>query len=461
MQAENKMAVTPIGKLICQMSAPPLISMFLQYSYNLIDSIFVAKLGENALTAVSLSFPITTLMNAASIWIGVGVNVLIAGYLGGKAQDKADSVVTHGILLSFVVGALLNILVLLIMKPYFRAFTGNEEIYKLSIAYMGLCSLMQIPNMVHIAIQKMIQATGNMVAPMWFQIAGVVVNFILNPILIFGIGAFPALGICGSALATVAGYMVSMILAFALLLGTKQKVHFQIKGFRLQKQIIGRIFAFGLPSFIMNALSSFMVTFVNLFLAAYSATAIAFFGAYFKIQQLIVMTVNGLIQGCLPVMSFNYGAKNRERLNLAFRYGTILVSIMMIIGTIVVTVYPSQILKLFAASDEMCSFGISAMRIMAVSYLFCGISTMISTYFQATGNVLSSIGIQLCRQLILFVPAMWCLDKVFQMNGIWYAFPVTEGITLIFALVLMVLGGYSNNHSIFKILTEQFKQEKS
>ena len=461
MQAENKMAVMPIGKLICQMSAPPLISMFLQYSYNLIDSIFVAKLGENALTAVSLSFPITTLMNAASIWIGVGVNVLIAGYLGGKVQDKADSVVTHGILLSFVVGALLNILVLLIMKPYFRAFTGNEEIYKLSIAYMGLCSLMQIPNMVHIAIQKMIQATGNMVAPMWFQIAGVVVNFILNPILIFGIGAFPALGICGSALATVAGYMVSMILAFALLLGTKQKVHFQIKGFRLQKQIIGRIFAFGLPSFIMNALSSFMVTFVNLFLAAYSATAIAFFGAYFKIQQLIVMTVNGLIQGCLPVMSFNYGAGNRERLNLAFRYGTILVSIMMIIGTIVVTVYPSQILKLFAASDEMCSFGISAMRIMAVSYLFCGISTMISTYFQATGNVLSSIGIQLCRQLILFVPAMWCLDKVFQMNGIWYAFPVTEGITLIFALVLMVLGGYSNNHSIFKILTEQFKQEKS
>ena len=457
MQAENKMAVTPIGKLICQMSAPPLISMFLQYSYNLIDSIFVAKLGENALTAVSLSFPITTLMNAASIWIGVGVNVLIAGYLGGKAQDKADSVVTHGILLSFVVGALLNILVLLIMKPYFRAFTGNEEIYKLSIAYMGLCSLMQIPNMVHIAIQKMIQATGNMVAPMWFQIAGVVVNFILNPILIFGIGAFPALGICGSALATVAGYMVSMILAFALLLGTKQKVHFQIKGFRLQKQIIGRIFAFGLPSFIMNALSSFMVTFVNLFLAAYSATAIAFFGAYFKIQQLIVMTVNGLIQGCLPVMSFNYGAGNRERLNLALRYGTILVSIMMIIGTIVVIVYPSQILKLFAASDEMCSFGISAMRIMAVSYLFCGISTMISTYFQATEKVLSSIGIQLCRQLIFLVPALWCLDKLFQMNGIWYAFPVTEGITLIFAIVLIVLGCYCNNHSIFKILTDRFK----
>ena len=177
MQTNNKMAVAPVGKLIWQMSIPPLISMFLQYSYNLIDSAFVARLSENALTAVSLSFPITTLMNAASIWIGVGVNVLIAGYLGQKKQDEANTTVTHGLLLAFGIGALLNLLSFLIMKPYFRAFTNNEEIYQLSIAYMGVCSFMQIPNMVHIAIQKMIQATGNMIAPMWFQIAGVVVNF--------------------------------------------------------------------------------------------------------------------------------------------------------------------------------------------------------------------------------------------------------------------------------------------
>ena len=176
MQTNNKMAVAPVGKLIWQMSIPPLISMFLQYSYNLIDSAFVARLSENALTAVSLSFPITTLMNAASIWIGVGVNVLIAGYLGQKKQDEANTTVTHGLLLAFGIGALLNLLSLLIMKPYFRTFTNNEEIYQLSIAYMSVCSFMQIPNMVHIAIQKMIQATGNMVAPMWFQIAGGLVS---------------------------------------------------------------------------------------------------------------------------------------------------------------------------------------------------------------------------------------------------------------------------------------------
>ena len=314
---------------------------------------------------------------------------------------------------------------------------NNEEIYQLSIAYMSVCSFMQIPNMVHIAIQKMIQATGNMVAPMWFQIAGVVVNFVFDPILIFGIGIFPAMGIRGAAVATVAGYLLSMILAFALLLGKKQKVQVKIKDFHLKKQMIYRIFAFGLPSFIMNALSSFVVTFVNLFLVAYSDTAIAFFGAYFKVQQLIVMTVNGLIQGCLPVMRFNYGAGNSERLHSAFRYGTVLVTGMMILGTLAVLLFPAQILGLFMASEAMRSFGISAMRIMAASYLFCGLSTMISTYFQATEKVGSSMAIQLCRQMLFLVPALWCLDKLFQLNGIWLAFPVAETATLLVALVMM------------------------
>ena len=234
-----------------------------------------------------------------------------------------------------------------------------------------------------------------------------------------------------------AGYLLSLILAFALLLGKKQKVQVKIKGFHLKKQMIYRIFAFGLPSFIMNALSSFVVTFVNLFLVAYSDTAIAFFGAYFKVQQLIVMTVNGLIQGCLPVMRFNYGAGNSERLHSAFRYGTVLVTGMMILGTLAVLLFPAQILGLFTASEAMRSFGISAMRIMAASYLFCGLSTMISTYFQTTEKVGSSMAIQLCRQMLFLVPALWCLDKLFQLNGIWLAFPVAETATLLVALVMM------------------------
>ena len=187
----------------------------------------------------------------------------------------------------------------------------------------------------------------------------------------------------------------------------------------------------------MNALSSFMVTFVNLFLVAYSDTAIAFFGAYFKVQQLIVMTVNGLIQGCLPVMRFNYGAGSSERLHSAFRYGTALVTGMMILGTLAVILFPAQILGLFTASEAMRSFGISAMRIMATSYLFCGLSTMISTYFQATEKVGSSMAIQLCRQLLFLIPSLWCLDKWFHLNGIWLAFPVAETGTLLVALIMM------------------------
>ena len=437
MSNENRMATEPIGRLLLQMSLPPLFSMFLQYSYNLADSAFVARLSEDALTAVSLSFPLTTLMNAVSIWIGVGVNILISGYLGQKKQEKANDTVTLGLLLSFAVGAAINLAAFLILPAYFKAFTSDASIYSLSIAYMSVCAFMQVPNMVHIAIQKMIQATGNMIGPMWFQIAGVVFNFIFDPLLIFGIGPFPTMGIRGAAVATVGGYTLSMLLAFAMLLCTKQKIRIRIKGFCWEWTAVRRVFALGLPSFIMNALSAFMVTIVNLFLAAYSATAIAFFGAYFKIQQLIVMTVNGLIQGCLPIMRFSYGAGNSRRLNLAFRDGTLLVVWMMALGTAAIAVFPAQILGLFTASAEMQEYGVTAMRIMAVGYVFCGLSTMVSTYLQATEQVFVSMLLQMMRQFALLVPVMWLLERQLGIIGIWLSFPVAEVTTFLAAVLLM------------------------
>lgn len=399
MMAENKMAVLPVGKLIFEMSLPPLFSMFLQYSYNLLDSAFVARLSENALTAVSLSFPITTLMNAVSIWIGVGINVLIAGHLGKREQEEANKTVTLGLILSFLVGIILNITVLLIISPYFKSFTENNDIYTLCMEYMGVCSFMQIPNMVHIVIQKMIQATGNMIEPMLFQLIGVITNFIFDPLLIFGIGFFPAMGIKGAATATVLGYSVSMVLAFIMFLKAKHKIALKTVRFRFEWSIVQKIIILGLSSFIMNALNAFTVTIVNLFLVAYSDTSIAFFGAYFKIQQLIIMTINGLIQGCLPIMRFNYGAGNLKRLQSVFRYSTILVTSLMMFGTLIIMLFPTQILSLFMASEKMRSYGIMAMRIMATGYLFCGLSTMISTYMQAIERMLPSIMIQIFRQM--------------------------------------------------------------
>lgn len=257
--------------------------MFLQYSYNLVDSMFVAKINEQALAAVSLSFPITTLMNALSVWIGVGVNVLIAGYLGQNKSEKANSAATLGLLLSVIVGTAVNIAVLFIIKPYYAAFTQNSEIFEYGLTYMKICAFMQLPNMVHIAIQKMLQATGNMITPMWFQIAGVIFNFIFDPLLIFGIGTFPEMGIAGAALATVLGYTLSMLIALIQLFFTKQKVRPMLKSYHFELQMLGQLISYGLPSFIMNALGSFMVNFVNIFLVQYSDTAVAFFGAYFAV----------------------------------------------------------------------------------------------------------------------------------------------------------------------------------
>lgn len=433
MGPENKMAYKPINKLILQMSAPPLISMFLQYSYNLVDSMFVAMINEQALAAVSLSFPITTLMNALSIWIGVGVNVLIAGYLGQNKQEKANSAVTLGLILSVLIGVIVTIVAIFTTKPYYAAFTTNDAIFEYGLSYMKICAFMQIPNMVHIAIQKMLQATGNMLAPMWFQIAGVLFNFVFDPLLIFGIGPFPEMGIAGAALATVLGYTLSMFIALIQLFFTKQKVKPLLKGYHFEPQMIRMLFSYGLPSFIMNALGSFMVNFVNVFLVKYSDTAVAFFGAYFKVQQLIVMTVNGLIQGCLPIMRFNFRANNEERLRQTYKTGTLIATIMMLAGMFLLLFLPGEILSLFSASEKMRTLGIPAMRIMSLGFVFSGLSTMIATYEQATDKVIPSMTIQLLRQGILLIPLMWLMNHIFNIYGIWIAFPVTEVLVCILA----------------------------
>lgn len=437
MEAYNKMEYESINRLIFKMCLPPMLSMFLQYSYNMIDSMFVACINEQALAAVSLSFPITNLMNSLSVWIGVGINVLIAGYLGQKRQDKANFVVSMGLILSISVGIIVNIIVLLTMKPYYSAFTENNRIFEYGCMYMQICAFMQVPNMVHIAVQKMLQGTGNMISPMWFQIAGVVFNLVFDPLLIFGIGPFSEMGIKGAALATVLGYVLSMLISLYVLIFTKQKVKLKIKGFVFDFQMLKNIFGYGLPSFAMNVLSSLMITFVNMFLVTYSDTVVAFFGAYFKVQQLIFMSVNGLIQGCLPIMRYNYGAKNTDRVNQTYRSGTVIAVVIMVISTILLLLFPRQILLLFSASETMCSIGVPAIRIMALSYCFGGVSTMIATYVQAIGKIVPSMIIQILRQGILLFPLMWLLNSNFNLMGIWWSFPLTEVIVFIIAVIIV------------------------
>ena len=424
--ASDKMGSAPIPSLVWQMSLPPLVSMLIQYSYNLVDSMFVAQVSEQALAAVSLSFPITTLMNALSIWVGVGANVLIAGYLGQGDRRRANEATTLALLVSVALGIASNAVVLLTMRPYYALFTQSQEIFEYGLAFMGVCAFMQVPNMVHIAVQKSLQATGNMIVPMWFQIAGVALNFALNPLLVFGIGPFPRMGVVGSALATVSGYALSMVIALALLFSGGQGVRPVPRGFRPSARMVGQVFSYGLPSFVMNALGSFMVYCANLFLVAYSDMAVAFFGAYFKVQQLVVMTTNGLVQGALPIMRYNFKAGRAERLAKAFRVSLAAAVAMMLAGTLLVGGLPGPILSLFAASDRMRALGEGAMRVMALGFVFNGVSTMVATYDQATDRVARSMAIQLLRQGLLLVPVMWGLDLAVGIVGIWLAFPVTE-----------------------------------
>lgn len=435
-ETENKMGTKPIVPLIISMSLPPVASMFMQFTYNFVDCMFVAWLSEDALTAVSLAFPITTLLLAISIGLGVGNNALIARALGAKNQDLADSIVTHSLILSFVVSVALNILVLLAVKPFYAAFTDDPVIYQLGLDYTNIVVFMVVGNMVHIAIQKNIQATGNMISPMLFQMAGVLLNFILDPILIFGLLGAPKLGVKGAAIATVAGYFFSMFLAFYVLIFTKQKVKIKTKGFKLDWKIFSDIIITGFPSLIMNALGAFMVLFANMFLAAYSMTAVAFMGAYFKVQQVVVMTVNGLIQGCLPIMAFNYGAKKRDRLVATLKSGLIIGFLMMGLGTVVLWIFPSQALRLFMASDEMLSFGIPALKIMSSSFAVSAFGFMFASFFQAIGRVDYSLLINLLRQLVILVPMMWLLSQFIYMDGIWWSYPIAEVVTAIVAVVL-------------------------
>ena len=387
----NKMETKPMLPLIVTMSVPPLISMFLQYTYNFVDCMFVSWISEDALTAVSLAFPITTLMIAMSIGTGVGVNVLIARYLGQKNQDMANSVVSNGIILSAACGVIVTIVVLLIMKPFFASFTEDPAIYDMAVDYMRICAFMEVSSMVHICIQKVLQGTGNMIAPMWFQIAGVLLNFVLDPLLIFGVWIFPEMGVEGAAVSTVCGYTFSMILAFYVLIFRKQKVKIKTKGFKLDFKIFKEIFVIGFPSFLMNALGAFMTYFTNLFLVLYSTTAVAFFGAYFKLQQVVIMTLNGLVQGCIPIMSYNYGAKNEKRLTQTFQYGNTIGILLTGVSIIILCLFPSQVLTAFNASEEMLSFGVPALRIMCISYVFAAIATMVASFMQSTKRVKFSL----------------------------------------------------------------------
>lgn len=434
---ENKMGTAPIFKLILSMSAPAMLSMLVYAMYNIVDSFFVAKISEDALTAVSYAFPIQTLMIAVATGTGIGINSLVSRRLGAKNLDDANKAASHGVLLALFSYILFAVFGIFFTKAFFEFFTNDPVIVKMGIEYASIVTICSLPLFISINIQKTLQATGNMVLPMICEMSGAVTNIILDPIFIFGFGFIPSMGIMGAAIATVLGQLVEMILSVFVILKKDHIVKINFKNFKLDGKTVKDIYSVGFPSIIMQAISSVMVVFMNTILAGFTQTAVAVFGVYYKLQSFIFMPVFGLTSGIMPIMGYNYGARKKKRLISTLKIGTIIAFFIMLIGFLIFWIFTEQMLSIFEASDTMIKIGVPALRIISLCFMPAAIGITFSTAFQALGKgVYSLIGSAL-RQLVVLVPAAFLLANL-SLEAVWYAFPISDGISLFVSIVLFI-----------------------
>lgn len=425
---ENKMGAKPVLPLLLSMAFPPMLSMLIQSLYNIVDSMFVARYSEDALTAVSLAFPLQTLIVACSVGIGVGVNSYIARKLGEQSQEEADSAVVHGLLMSAAASVLFVAIGAVGIGPFFRMFTDDGQILRDGLAYARICVGFCFGSFIHICIEKIFQATGKMVFPMALQAIGAIINIILDPILIFGYFGFPSMGITGAAIATVIGQLAAMSLSFLVLVAVPHDVKLRFKGFRFRGGIVRQILAVAIPNACMNALGSVLVMGLNAILIGFSTTAVSLFGIYYKLQTFVFMPASGLSQGAMPIMGYNYGARSRKRLLDCLKFSIGICFLIMGAGFLLFEGAPGVLLSLFHANEEMMQIGIPALRIIAVSFLPASVGFILPTMFQAMGRGMDSLAVFLLRQLIITLPLAYLLHGPFGLNGIWVSFIAAEGI---------------------------------
>lgn len=430
------MGSQPVFPLLLSMAAPAMLSMFIQSMYNVVDSMFVARIGEDALTAVSLAFPVQNLLLSVAVGTGVGVNSYISRKLGEGDRRAADDAVAHGLLLALFSSAVFLLLGLLFIRPFFSLYTESEAVLTLGCGYTWIVTLFSFSMQLHLIVEKVLQATGSMVSPMVMQAAGAILNIILDPILIFGWFGLPALGVRGAAIATVMGQLASMLLSFWFLLRREHAVSLRLDGFRFRLRVVREIYAVGLPSIVMNSLGSALVMGINAILVGFSNMAVSLFGIYFKLQSFVFMPVSGLTQGAMPIMGYNYGAGNRKRLMDTLSAALLVAALIMAAGTFLFLLLPGRLLLWFDASDEMLSAGIPALRIICLSYLPAAVSVIISTLFQAVGQGGYSLAVSLLRQFLLTLLFAFTLAPLLGLAGVWAAFPLAEGIAAVVSWLL-------------------------
>lgn len=431
------MGVMPINKLIISMSLPIMISMLVQALYNIIDSIFVAMINENALTAVSMAFPIQNLMIAVGAGTAVGVNALLARSLGEKDYDKVNKIAENAvflILLSYLAFLLIGIFG---AEAFFRSQTDIEEIVVYGKQYLSVCCFFSFGIFTQIMFERILQATGKTIYTMFTQGIGAIINIILDPILIFGLLGFPKMGVTGAAVATVIGQIIAGALGIIFNHTKNHEVKIRLKGFRPDGAIIGQIYTIGIPSIIMQAIGSVMNYGMNRILISFTSTATAVFGVYFKLQSFIFMPVFGLNNGVIPIMAYNYGAGNKERVTKTLKHSITYAVCIMIVGLIIFQVIPSPLLKLFNASDTMLAIGIPALRIISISFILAAICIACGSCFQALGKATYSMVVSIARQLVVLLPVAFALAQLGNVNLVWWAFPIAELMSLTMTTIFM------------------------
>ena len=434
-QTENKMGVMPVKKLIVTMSLPMMISMLVQALYNIVDSIFVSQINENALTAVTLAFPMQMLVISFGGGTGVGINALLSKALGEKRFDRADKAANTGIFLTAIhyVGFLM--LGLFAAGPFIRTQTTVPEIIAYGTSYLSIVLVLSFGAFTQMLFERLLQSTGKTFQSMITQITGAVINIILDPILIFGLFGMPKLGVSGAAYATVFGQMTAGILAIIFNIRINKEIHFSPKLiFHPDKWTMGRIYAVGVPSILMMSIGSVMTYLMNRILIVFSTTATAVFGVYFKLQSFFFMPVFGLNNGLIPVLAYNYGAKKKERIQEALRFSIMLAFCIMVVGMTVFLLIPDRLLDLFSASDAMKGIGIPALRTIAIHFPIAGISIALGSTFQAFSKSIYALVISVSRQLVVLIPAAYLLSLTGMLNLVWWAFPIAEVVSLMLSI---------------------------
>ena len=434
---ENIMGTMEINPLLIKLSVPMMISMLVQALYNVVDSVFVSHVSESALTAVSLAFSLQNVMIAVGVGTGVGVNAMLSKSLGEKNQRRANATAENGIFLSLCSFVVFLVIGLTCMKPYFYAQTGDEAIARQGIQYLSVCCIFSLGLFTQTMGEKLLAATGRTYLSMISQLTGAVVNIILDPIFIFGYCGEAFSGTTGAAVATVIGQFCGAGMTLFFNLNKNPDIQIGFKGFRPSAKAIGRIYAVGLPSIAMQCVGSVMTFGMNLILMTFSATAVAVFGVYFKLQSFVFMPVFGLNNGMVPIVSYNYGARKRKRLVDTVKFSALLAVAIMLVGLVVIQLFPANILGLFEASPDMLAIGVPALRIISLCFVFAGFSIICSSTFQALGNGLLSMMISIVRQLLILLPAAFFLSLSGSVTAVWWAFPIAELASLALCVIFL------------------------